>query len=402
MHNRPVRSFVLLMIIGLGMLLSLPARPSSAQYDQITIAAQWDNAADQQDFQRLLVPFFLEFNVQANLIGAVDLSQTLVQQSDVGSLPDIAVMSQPDLLRSYVAEGHLIPLDNAPDLPAFLADQVTVDGRVYGQFVRVEAKGLIWYNPDVLNTGAPASWDDLIGLSQQIAETGTLPWALGFNTGAPATDLIETIMLQQYGPELLNGLADGSIPWTDARVRDAWTQFGALLDTGFMGDPAGTTPADALRALLTDPPGAVLSPGSSTALRWLGDVSGSPAVDFFLLPAANGSNRVVVGGDFVVLFNDDPLTLQLADYLAAPETAAAWAKMGSAISPYRDASYPNRTLEAAAALVHDGETAFDLSDQLPADVRAAFESGALNFVANRGALDDILSGLDETVSATQQ
>jgi alpha-glucoside transport system substrate-binding protein len=394
MHNRLARAFVLLMLGCMVVLIGLPVHPLSAQYDQITIAAQWDSAVDQQDFQRLLVPFFLENNVQANLIGSVDLSQTLVQQSSAGSLPDIAVMSQPDLLREYVNAGQLIPFDNAPDLPAFLADQVTVDGRVYGQFVRLVAKGLVWYNPAALGSGAPATWDDLIGLSQQIAGTGTPPWTLGFSTETLITDVIETILLQQYGPELLNGLADGSIPWTDARVRDAWAQFGTLIDAGVLGNPAETAPVDALRALLTDPPGAYFSPAPSTAPRWLGNGGRAPAVDFFPLPAANGSNRVVVGGDFIVLFNDDPLIRQLAEFLAAPETAAAWADMGSAISPYRDASYPNDTLGAAAALVHNGEPAFDLSDRLPAEVRAAFESGVLDYIANRDALDGILSGLD--------
>lgn len=392
MHNRLARSFVLLIVI----LLSLPLPISTAQYDQITIAAQWDNAADQQDFQRLLLPFFQEVNVQANLIGSVDLNETLVQQSNVGSFPDIAVMSQPELLRQYVSAGQVIAFDNATaDLPAALADQVTVDGRVYGQYVRLVAKGLIWYNPAVLESGAPTSWEDLIGLSQQLAETGTAPWALGFSTGEPATDLIEIIMLQQYGPELLNGLVDGSVPWTDARVRDAWEQFGTLLDTGILGDPAALAPVDALRALLTDPPTAFFAPAPSTAPRWLGSGQRAPAVAFFQLPAADGSNNVLIGGDFIVLFNDDPLTLQLAEYLAAPETAAAWAGMGSAISPYPDAVYPNDTLATAAALVHNGEVAFDLSERLPEAVRAAFEDGVLEYIANRDALDDILSGLDE-------
>jgi hypothetical protein len=52
-------------------------------------------------------------------------------------------------------------------------------------------------------------------------------------------------------------------------------------------------------------------------------------------------------------------------------------------------------LDSAAALVHNGEAAFDLSDRLPAEVRAAFESGALDYVQNRGVLDAALSHLDE-------
>jgi alpha-glucoside transport system substrate-binding protein len=409
MDTRSLRLPLVLLLTILVALAGLP--PAAAQYNQITILAQWDSRAEQDDFQQLLLPFFQEHNIQPNLIAASNLEKSLYQQVQAGTPPDMVLMTQPGLLRAYVESGQVIALDAAlgppPDgYPAYLADAVTVDGIVYGRFVRLTVKGLAWYNSaGQMAASVPRTWDDLLTVSHVHAGQGREPWALGLSTGVIGTDILETILVRQHGADVVNGLADGLIPWTDERVRAAWEVFGEMLDTGVLDDPTRLSPADAVLAPFDDPAAAAFAIGPSTALRWITSanrrLTPGADVDFFALPAGDRSGGVVIGGDFIVLFNDDPIVLQLAEYLASPEAAAAWADLGSAISPYPGADYPNGVLRDAAALTERGDPVFDLSDRLHPDARDSLYGGIWRYVDNRGSLDDVLIEIESAVGKTR-
>ena len=92
----------------------------------------------------------------------------------------------------------------------------TVNGKLYGLFVKAAIKGLVWYDPKNLKAAGiaiPATWDDMIATSKKIAATGTTPWSVGIESGAAsgwvATDWLENIFLRLYGPDKYQGLVRG-------------------------------------------------------------------------------------------------------------------------------------------------------------------------------------------------
>ncbi|NDJ79381.1 MAG: carbohydrate ABC transporter substrate-binding protein [Chloroflexi bacterium] len=399
MYTRLPRLLTVLLLAGV---LLAAGAPTQAQYTEITILATWDSAAERDDFYDLLFPFFQAENIQPNLVSETNLQQTLDQQIASGAPPDVVLMRQPGLIAGYT--DRLVNLDAVLGAPASgyppnLDALLTVNGTTYGRFVRLTAKGLVWYNGPAMSAAGytlPGSWSELLTLTQVIDGDGGQPWALGIrDEGAVSgvgTDIIETILLQRHGPGLLDGLADGAVSWTDPRVREAWEEFGVLLDGAARG-----TPVDAALSLFGSSPGAYLSVGPSTVPRWVMDQQAASAADigFFPLPAVDNPQRVIVGGDFVVLFNDDPVTLRLAQFLTTPELAAEWAALGSALSPYPGAPYPTAVQSRTADLAL-GQAAFDLSDRLTPDTRAAFETGVQRFVTDQSALDTILADIQAT------
>ena len=396
--------FVLVLVLAALAAAVAPARAQpSAQLTQVRILAEWPGDVEQEDFEALLLPFLQDFDVQPVLVSATNLEETLRQQIDAGTPPDLVIMTQPGLLAGYARTAQVIDLGAAlgpaaSGYPAYLDQALSVDGRVYGRAIRLVAKALVWYpadDPILAGAGIPATWDDLLALGQQIAGTGATPWSISLSA-TTGTDIIETLLYQRYGAGLIDGLAAGQVAWTDERVRDAWTSFGQLLAPGTVESPAALAPVAAAVAPFDASPDAALSIASSTAAAWIPAASRQrPGEDFLFFPLPAGDpQRVIVGADFVVLFNDNPITTQLAGFLTAPETTAAWAAAGSAISPYPVSGYPNPALDALAALVHDGEPLFDLSDRLAPAVRQAFVVGTVRYAAEPDALPDILAGIE--------
>jgi alpha-glucoside transport system substrate-binding protein len=396
MRHRVACLLVVLLLAGV-IAHPTPARPATAQYTELSIVAQWSSRVERADFEALLLPFIAQASVQPDLIAAADIQQTLARQLEAGTPPDIALLSWPGLLPGYA--DHLVDLGTAlgppPDgYPADLAASLTVDGTEYGRLVRLTAKGLVWYHPlNLINAGyeRPTTWDELVTLTEAMRQDRRQPWALGLTTGDPGTDIIEALLLQRHGPAILDDLLAGDVAWTDPRVVTAWTDFGAILAASVIGDPP-----DAAQAVFATPPGAYFNAGPSTALAWAldaqPDLEPEQQIAFFLLPAGD-ARQVAVGADFIVLFNDDPLTRELAAYLTAPETTAAWAATGSAIAPYPDVVYPNAVLDAAAELARDAP-AFDLSDRLPPAQRAAFLAGIRRYMTDPDTLDEILQAIE--------
>jgi hypothetical protein len=91
----------------------------------------------------------------------------------------------------------------------------------------------------------------------------------------------------------------------------------------------------------------------------------------FPFPSINGSAPSVVGGgDTVVMFKDTPAARALITYLASPEAATIWAKLGGFSSPNKGvpaSAYPDAlTRTNATALAQAKIFRFDMSDLAPA------------------------------------
>ena len=111
-----------------------------------------------------------------------------------------------------------------------------VDGKHYGLPTNINLKSMVWYpkdNFDAAGYEVPATWDELIALSDQIVADGGTPWCVGFESGGdsgwPATDWMEDIMLRTAGPEVYDQWYKHEIPFNDPAVLAAAETFGEVM-----------------------------------------------------------------------------------------------------------------------------------------------------------------------------
>ena len=161
-----------------------------------------------------------------------------------GNPPDIAIPPELGTLRQFAEDGELVSLADLDleeevraNYPASFVELGTVDGTLYAFAMKADSKGTIFYNPKLFASNgwepltAASSFDDLVALSDQIAATGLTPWSVGVESGGasgwPGTDWVQELILGESGGTTVNdGVIDGSIPFTDGRVKAAWEKFG--------------------------------------------------------------------------------------------------------------------------------------------------------------------------------
>ena len=122
-----------------------------------------------------------------------DLSAVLRARVAGGNPPDIAILPNPALLRTFAGQNKLQPLDNVLDMnqlkqqyASTWLDQATVGGKTYGVFVKAATKSTVWYNPKTFSAKGyqiPTTWDDLVTLTNKMRADGTAPWSIGLESG---------------------------------------------------------------------------------------------------------------------------------------------------------------------------------------------------------------------------
>ncbi|UCF61368.1 MAG: carbohydrate ABC transporter substrate-binding protein, partial [Anaerolineaceae bacterium] len=239
--------------------------------------------------------------------GTRDLNAVLATRVEGGNPPDISLMPNVGAFAMY--QDQLIPLEDLGAhlenyLPSWLA-LGSVEGIVYGVFVKSDVKSLVWYSPlafDAMGYEVPTTWDEFVVLVDQIKADGGVPLSMGMESGAATgwtgTDFVQDIMMRTQGLDFVNGLAVHDTAWNDPRVKETWNIFGkwATDSTYALGGADGTVSTgflDAIYAPFADPPQAYMVKQSGFAG---GVVEGQyPELvfgtdyDFFVLPSLDGS-----------------------------------------------------------------------------------------------------------------
>ena len=168
--------------------------------------------------------------------GSESFEEQVKIRVDGGSPPDIALYPQPGSVVEQAEAGAAIALEDlgidVAALKATFGDYLVglgeYNGKHYGVPTNVNTKGLIWYPiPEFTDAGyeIPTTWDELIALSDQIVADGKTPWCHGIgsdaNTGWPATDWVESIMLNTAGAEVYDQWVKHEIPFNDPTVKRA-------------------------------------------------------------------------------------------------------------------------------------------------------------------------------------
>ncbi len=378
---------------------------------------------EQASFKAVVKPFTDKTGIEVKVESTRDLNATLTTRIQGRNPPDIAILPNPGKMQQLAQQGHLIALDDFLDLNTIQQqysqgwiDLGSYNGKLYALFYKAANKGTVWYSPKQFqanNYQIPKTWDEMIALSDQIANSGKYPWSMGVESGSasgwPATDWIAEIYLNTNGPEKYDQWVAHQIPWTDPTIKDAWQMFGkiaggkhyingapqSILATGF--EPASYKPFE-------DPPTAYMYYlGDFTAgfikNHFKSAVAGTD-YDFFPFPTINQqyAGALTGGADVVVALKNNNAVKQLVQWLATADAQKIWVQRGgfTATNKQVEASaYPNKVAGAsAAALVAAPIFRFGAGDLMPSQVQSAFWAGVLKFIGDQSQLDSVLNDIE--------
>lgn len=361
---------------------------------------------------------------EMNFTGTREIT-ALLSQRVPGNPPDVAIPAEIGLFRRFAQEGLLTPLSECEGLEDLVRDRYpesfielgTVDGTLYGFFMKADTKATIWYNPSFFeanNLSAledDASFDDLIALSDEILATGTPPWSNGQEaddgTGFPASDAIQQIILNDAGEDTYDAIVNGETPYTDDAVRQAWERFGQLVLTdGYVsqGSAQGViaTPfMDSSYPPFQDPPGAGMVHLGGFAAGFITDQfpDAQAGADFDFMPWPGGA--VTGGANIAYAFNADPATCSFLTHIAGAQAQQIWVERGGFTSLNREVpldAYPDDVARGQAQQLLDAEVfRFDMDDAIGGGGQHAIFQGIIQYLQNPGSLDSILQGIDDAI-----
>lgn len=354
----------------------------------LDIYATW-SGSEQQKFQNVLNAFKAKTGASVTYTSTGDNMATVLGSKLAGGQPpDIALVAQPGVIVEYAKKGYAKPL--GPQAQAAVQanyskvwqDLGTVDGKLYGFAFKAANKSTVWYRTAAFQQAGiqpPTTWADLVKDAGVLDSAGITPVAVGGADGWTLTDWFENVYLSQNGPDMYNKLAKHQLKWTDPSVKTALKTLAQLWSNPkyLVGGPGGALQTD-FPASVTDtfgdsPKSAITYEGDFVATNIQTATKAKVGTDakYFDFPAAGSVKGVTGGGDSAIILKDNKGSQELAAYLASPEAASIWAKLGGFTSPNKnvDASlYPDDTQRAIAkAVISAGDNfVFDMSDQTPA------------------------------------
>jgi ABC-type glycerol-3-phosphate transport system substrate-binding protein len=384
---------------------------------RLQVLAVWAGA-EQRRFREVLDAFERETGATVTYISAGHrIADELADRRARGTLPDVAFIPQPGLLRQYARDGVIVPIaaegvrEVDRNYSPIWQTLGSVDGRQYGVWFKAANKSLVWYSVGAFERAGvvpPATLDGFAAVAGRITASGTPAFSLGAADGWTLTDWFENVYLAVAGVDRYDRLAAHRLAWTDPSVEAALRLLVTLWappNVAGGADSARRTSFETSvsRAFARPPTAAMVVEGDFVQGLVVGDHLATPGVDVdvFAFPAGPGTApEVVGGGDAAVALRDTPAAQALLRFLATPRAASIWAAHGGFVSPNANvdlAVYPDVTSRAIARrLIEAGDRfRFDLSDLQP----AAF--GGVEGSGMRGALQELLTSRDVEATAAR-
>ncbi|WKZ37358.1 MAG: ABC transporter substrate-binding protein [Anaerolineales bacterium] len=373
--------------------------------DEVSMLYQW-SGQEEERLNQILQPLVDTCGIVLAPESTRDqaLLDTRVQ---AGTPPDIAFWQVTQLVQY---QNQLKTMDslgaNRDNYSDFFIEPMTIDGKWLGLPVKADIKSIIWYSPanfEALGYSVPSTWDELDALVEQMVADGNVPWSMGLEsgdaTGWTGSDFLQDIMLVQQGPDYVNGIIDGSIPYDDAGVAQAYETYGKwAMDPAYtVGGAQGTLSTAFLAAIykpFSDPPEAMMVKQSGFAggevQKQFPDLVYGTDYDFFPVPGAQGLQGAV---EPMMAFSDKPAVKAIVAYLSSDVGGANWAIAGFDLSPNKGAT-GNYT---DAALIKKGEALAntqgftpDIGDTIPGGFGSAEWTAIVDFL-NGGDLASALA-----------
>jgi alpha-glucoside transport system substrate-binding protein len=381
------------------------------------------NDPDGVKFDESMKAFEEATGIVVNYIGNKEFEGSIAVRVDAGDAPDIVDFPQPGLFANFARNGDIVPVSEYLD-DAWLDQQYaqgwrefnTVDGTEYGVMMRFSGKSLVWYPKaawDAAGYEIPETWDDMLALTQQIADDGDTAWCIGIESGAAtgwaATDWTEEMMLRTTSLENYDAWTTGDLAFDSPEVKNAietWSEVWFNDDYVYGGRPSivSTNFGDAPLPMFEDPPQCWLHKQANFIVSFFPEgTEYGVDYDFFYLPPVDEAygKPFLVAGDLVAMFNDRPEVRALMEYFTVPQSVSGWMEGGGAIAAHKTATEDmyGADLDWAVSQLVAGATSFrfDGSDLMPGEVGAgSFWEQITSYVAGSTDLDTAMQEIDAT------
>ncbi len=380
-----------------------------------------------QKMELALAPFEEATGIDVVYEGSKEFETQINVAVDAGAAPDVANISQPAMAQRFAAVGALV------DVSSFLPreklqetyidswiDMSTMPGEdgeniIAGVWQRASAKSMVFYPKaqfDAAGYVVPETWEEMLALTQQIADDGDTAWCIGIESGAAtgwvATDWMENIMLRTTSLENYDKWVTGELPFSSPEVTAAAEKMAEIwLNDEYVygGVPSivSTFIGDSPVPMFADPPGCWFHSQAAWITGFFGDetlVAGED-YDFFYLPPIDESlgRPALVAGDMMVMFNDRPEVRALMEFFSRAEGVEGWVRAGGTLSPHKDADLEWYTTyidgKVAEMLLNATSVRFDASDLMPAEVGSgSFWKAMTDWVSGSTDLQTALSEID--------
>jgi alpha-glucoside transport system substrate-binding protein len=385
----------------------------------ITLWTAW-GGKELETFKKVLQPFKDKTGIDVKITTVRDAAQLAINVEAGTTLPDIAGSPTADKIPDWARKGVMKPLESYltdfsaysnETLPGLLVGGTEVgivDGKHYMMFVKTQIKNLFWYNAKVFTGQPPKTWDDMLKVQPP---SGAKLFCVGIESGAdsgwPATDNIEGIIMRQSGDQVYNDWWAGKHKWNTPEIKLAFQTFGQMVsDANVHGGPNTVLTTNFGRAgkpMFATPPGCVFEDQATFITSFfLEDYPQlKPVTDFnFVEPPSYNSqydgNQEFFFDNFV-LYNDTPQSRALMNYLWTADAQQIFVDAGSTLAANKNITkfpdpvfqHASEVVKAASKLLVDG------SDNMPAEMRTAFYKGILDFTKDQSKLDSILARLDQ-------
>ncbi len=384
--------------------------------DSVSVVYQW-SGGEEASFNSLIAPLVNACGIKIN---AESTRDPAVLDTKVKSTPP-DVLFWPSLSPAKLYGDKLVALDtvggNKDNYPAYWITMGTVNGKWVAVPAKADMKSIIWYSPtqfQALGYTVPKTFADLQALVDKMAADGNVPWSMGNNNGGAGngwagTDFVQDLLLVSKGPDFVNGIIAGTVPYNDPAVLAAYQiyQKWASDPKYTVGGATGTVNTPFLNAIydvFSNPPKAMMVKisgfaGGAIAAQYP-NLKYPTDYDFFEFPGVQG---VQGSADFMYAFSSSAAAKALVAYVTGTTGGQNWAKAGFGISPNKAASgqyYDPQLSKLSDMLANAPAFTFDIGDALGDPFSTAEFKGIVDVVGGadiKATLDTIAAAQAQTV-----
>jgi alpha-glucoside transport system substrate-binding protein len=375
--------------------------------DSISMVYPW-SGPEEEKFKDIMKPLVDACGIVLKPESTHD-EALLDTQVKAGTPPDI-VFSKVSRLAQY--KDLLKPLTNlsvhAENYAGYWKEIGSVDGRWLGLPVRVDVGTIIWFSPENFEKfgyQVPTTVNAFLSQVDKMASDGHVPFSMGFesgdSTGMIGAEFIETILLVEDGPDYVDFIIDGNIPYNSSGVKNAYLVYGKwATDANYtVGGAEGTLTTnidDAIDRVFSNPPEAMMVRQPASAGRVIAaqypEFKFGVDYDFF---QASGARGLHGSTDWMMAFSDSAAVKALVAYLSSEQGGEMWAQAGFGNTPNNAGTnaYTDERLKKLAQILADTQTFVpDIEEAIPGGFANAERQGIVEFI-NGGDLDTILDNL---------
>ncbi len=330
---------------------------------------------------------------QAPDLGTFD--QLLRAASIAGNGPDVVNQFAGGSLLSFAP--FIEPLDSyfsAEEIAQLVGwDSVREDFRSDGALLGVPYGAgsyfAVYYNREMMEKGGvdmenftpPATWEELIPLSQSIKEHGVLPFAIGEQEGYTGAWVMATLVGGLLGPDAFFKMRSREVPINAPEWVTAYEAYRQLYDLGLTNPDAGSTPSGEGQLMFTQGNSAMWIQGGWANLD-INNIFGENA-GLFPIPTLAGSVYPggIAGGPNISLAvmnysQHKPEAVQFIKFMIRPDILDLYVSL-SQVEPSNHLQadpeiIQNPLLQAQAESLLSGRTIYPFDNIMPGEINSMF------------------------------